>query len=433
MLSSLFRKGEGSALPGLIGLTLNPDMLKSFVPQCKKGIILISATNGKTTTSSLIAHILSSQNYKVIHNMHGSNLMRGIASVFINNADWKGAIDVDYGVFEVDEAALPKAIGQLKPTIIVLNNLFRDQLDRYGELDSLAYKWKKALQSLDKNTTVILNADDPLIASLGTDIPCTVLYYGLQCAVPEKQTHHYGDSVFCPHCLKALSYQTMYYSHLGIWNCPSCKNKNPQQTLTITNIKPTNTTVTVTLKDGTKITTQLHGIYNMYNVAAAYLAATKTEIAQEKIGEAITSFAPAFGRQEMIAIGDKKVYLILSKNPTGFSQSITTVAQMNPQTILFILNDKIADGEDISWIADIDFSPLELTKTTNILSGTRAHDLALRLKYENKAITTLIEPNLQQALEQALEKTNPQETLYIMPTYTAMLEVRKLLTGKTLT
>lgn len=441
----IFKRGSATALPGLVALNLNPHFCVSFSAQFKKGVILISGTNGKTTTASLVARILQDQNNEVIHNVSGSNLLRGIASTFIKKSNLFGQIQADFGVFEIDEAALPNVIRELQPQIIILNNLFRDQLDRYGELDTLAQKWQAVLAKLSPKTNLILNADDPLVACLGKNLSLSKSYYGLRIKNLNKKLHHSADSVFCPTCFSTLTYLQHYYSHIGNWFCPKCHLQSPSLNLTAIQLKIQTSSQEITLSSSLSkkqepiiLQSKLLGLYNVYNLLAAYLTSETLNLDAEKTQQTIFNFEPAFGRQEKLKIDNKEIFILLSKNPTGFTQSLETISNFKPQNILLALNDRIADGEDVSWIADVDFSSLNITSINNLtVSGIRAYDLALRLKYElSQGQSYLqkwrIEPQLEIAIQKALEKTSENEILYILPTYTAMLEIRKILTGKDL-
>ncbi len=436
----LFNRSAGGALPGLIALKIDPQFLVHSKSQFSHGVILISGTNGKTTTTSLLAKVLSDQAFKIVTNPDGSNLVRGIASTLITHLPFSNRKNYDYGVFEVDEAALVQVVNELEPEIVVLTNLFRDQLDRYGELDIIASKWKQVLSDNKAKIKLILNADDPLVASIGQTDSTHNFYYGLETLSKIQTSHHQADSIFCPKCHTQLNYTTIYYSHLGHWNCHKCGNKNPTLTLTTRQIRQiTDKGLEIVTSDKQVIKTKLTGLYNCYNLFAVYLTAQVLGLKSDETIKAIESFTPIFGRQEKLTIDNKTVMILLSKNPTGFSQSIQAIVNDNPQNLLVALNDKIADGEDVSWIADIDFGNLDFTKIKNLtFSGTRAHELALRVKYELPDVGTgrdlslpqIIHPDLKTAIHQALENTPNNETLYILPTYTAMLEIRKILTGK---
>ncbi len=429
-LSRLFNIGNGGTWPGEIALRIDSDILGTLSKKVRRGIILVAGTNGKTTTTLLINQILSQKGLKIVYNDSGANLINGIVSSFIKSSDWKGNIDADWGIFEVDENSLPAAISNFqfpisnknKKLIITLLNLFRDQLDRYGEVDVIAEKWARTLSKLDSNTTLILNADDPQIAYLAINSHAKIKFFGLNDTNSYRRSiEHATDSIYCLKCGGKLTYTGIYYSHIGDWYCSNCGNIRPKLDLS-------------------EYEYPLPGLYNRYNILASVLTARTIGINEKVINEAVLVFKPAFGRQEEMDINGKRVKIFLSKNPAGFNESLRTIISLGASQILFILNDRIPDGRDVSWIWDVDFD--ELPKfITPVVSGDRAYDLALRLKYargvcelSKDAVSEpetpiLIYEKLPEAIKFSLQ-LNKKETLYILSTYSAMLEVRKILSGK---
>lgn len=397
--------GHGSTWPGHIALNSNKNFIKDLLRNSKIKIILIAGTNGKTTTSKLLQSILKEDNKKIILNESGANLLNGIASALILNSSIFGKVKKDFAIFETDENTLPQILKELTPDILVLLNLFRDQLDRYGELDTIASKWKLAIEKLPKKTALILNSNDPLIAYLGNN---KSLYFGLDEKSNISQIQDWADSVFCPKCNSKLEFEKIYFSHIGNWKCLNCGLNAPD----------------IDLK---KVYSPLLGTYNKYNALAAVLTAETLGVSQNIIEKALKNFNPAFGRQEEIKINGKKIKIFLSKNPTGFNESLRTVS--NGKSILLVLNDRIPDGRDVSWIWDVDFENLIKNFRSIVISGDRAYDLALRLKYASSKKFETID-SIEKALKKALENTPQNQTLYIFPTYSAMLETRKILTGK---
>lgn len=410
--SKILNLGNGSTWPGHIALKLDPKFIEKTFKNSNTKIILISGTNGKTTTAKLIETILKNENMKVFTNSSGANLSNGIASALVLNASITGKINKDFAIFEVDENALPKVTKLIEPDYIIALNLFRDQLDRYGELDSISKKWKDAYKEL-KKTTFILNADDPLIAYLGK-YQKSVYYFGLEDkTIGYSSTQHASDSILCPNCSERLTFSTYYFSHLGKWECLNCKLKRPALTISKFSIYP------------------LLGTYSKYNVLASVLLAKKLGISDKKIETALKGFKAPFGRQEEINAYGKKIKMFLSKNPTSFNESLRTINKQNPKNLLIILNDRIPDGTDVSWIWDVDFETLVSNKTKLYLAGDRVYDLALRIKYSgNRNVKDLVFENLEDAIFTGLKNTSISETFYILPTYSAMLEARKYLTGR---
>ena len=411
VLSRKFNLGHGSTWPGHIALKIRPTIIEDILQKSHTEVILIAGTNGKTTTAKILTTILRESGKRVIQNTSGANLLNGIASTVLLNTNPKGALSADYAVFEVDENSLPIVLQHISPKIIIALDLFRDQLDRYGELDSIAKKWNASFRTLTEQTILILNADDPLIAYLAKDVKAKVAYFGLsEKEERQKNLEHAADSIYCPNCGHKLVYEKVYYSHLGIWHCPSCSVKRPHPTLTQSSYP-------------------LPGVYNKYNTLAAVLVAQQLGISQKTIDEALAKVTPAFGRQETLTYKGKSIQLFLSKNPTSMNQSLATISDMKAKNLLLVLNDRIPDGQDVSWIWDIDIERFTKQFTSVTVSGDRTYDMAVRLayaEYEN----IIAEPDLKEAITKAVEQTPSNQTLFILPTYSAMLEVRKILTGR---
>ena len=425
-VSRLLNIGSGGTWPGEMALWIKPDILKEFSSKLSQGSILVVGTNGKTTTTLMIKKILESEGLKVLHNDSGANLLNGVVSTFIQNSSWIGSVKADWGVFEIDENTLPSIISNYpmiqfpnkqKKLIIVFLNLFRDQLDRYGEVDVIAEKWRKALKNLPKDSEIILNADDPQIAYLGKALKAKIIYFGLD--DPKlflKEKEHATDSIFCLNCGARLEYLGLYYSHIGILGCQKCGYKRP---------KP----------EVNEYDDVLPGLYNKYNTLAAAATAKALGISNSQIKQSLRSFSPAFGRQEEFMVNGKKVKIFLSKNPAGFNEALRTVISIGAKSLLFVLNDRIPDGSDVSWIWDVDFEMLS-DNVDIIVSGDRAFDMGLRIKYgmkqfNNETMEQLkIKENLKEAIFESMKKITHGETLYILPTYSAMLGVRKILRGR---
>jgi UDP-N-acetylmuramyl tripeptide synthase len=418
-ISRSLNRGNGSTWPGHIALNINKNFIQDVLSKSNTKIIIVAGTNGKSTTSSMIKAGLDKTSKTVVQNESGANLLNGIASTILLNSDDKGRLPQDIAIFEVDENALLQVLKQITPDYLVLLNLFRDQLDRYGEINTIADNWQKAISNLPKYTKLVLNADDPQIASIPyfLNIPeKQTLYFGLQNnKANTKQPLQAADSVSCPKCSHKLTFETISYSHLGKWKCTNCKLQQPKPDLIDYDSYP------------------LSGTYNKYNTHAAVLVLKDLGITHTQIKEAFENFSPVFGRQEIIPVQEKKVQLFLSKNPTSFNQSFLTIKDLNGQILLLILNDRIPDGRDVSWIWDTDMANIEKFRHI-LLSGDRVYDLALRLKYElgtavyDEKVLTF--EKLKDAIETGIKKTNTNETFYILPTYSAMLDTRKILTGK---
>ncbi len=417
MVRSL-RLGAASVLPGSIARRIEPRLLQLLSKQVKNGVILIAGTNGKTTTSLLLRTILERKGYRVAHNSTGANLENGLITAMLEITNIVGSLDVDYAILEVDENIIPKVLAPIQPRIVLCLNLFRDQLDRYGEVDVISKRWTKVISTLPLETVVIPNADDPTLSLLGQQLPQKVLFFGLN--EPEnylEEIPHAVDSIFCPSCGHSLDYKGVYLSHLGDFHCPKCGFQKSQPELNS--------------NDWSQI---LVGLYNKYNTLAAATAAIELGVDEVTIRETISNFQAAFGRAEELEINGKRVRILLSKNPVGTNETIRVVTQSNDKTTLFVLNDRIPDGTDVSWIWDVDTEKLVERGGTLVVSGDRVYDMALRLRYSEKTpeshFKLIVEEDLRQAIATALENTPDNETLHILPTYSAMLEVREVLIGR---
>lgn len=402
VISSSLGFGAGETWPGEIALMLRPNIARSLAYKLSDGVILVAGTNGKTTTALMAKTILEHIGESVVHNATGANLLNGIVSSFIRNADWLGRVTADVGIFEIDENSLPIVLRYMTPKRILLLNLFRDQLDRYGEVDVIVEKWVHALAQLPRESTLILNCDDPQVSHIGQLVKGDVEYFGLNDRSKYlKIREHATDSTFCPSCGSRLTYDGVYFSHIGVWYCTTCGNTRPKPHVY-------------------KWSSPLPGLYNQYNTLAAVALAKSLKIPDFAIKSALKDFAPAFGRQEEFVFKGKKLKLFLSKNPTGFNASLRTVLEMRAKNLLFVLNDRIPDGRDVSWIWDVDFETIP-KKTKIIVSGDRVYDIALRIKYAG--LEAEVEPNLRKALDGKRDS-------YVLATYSAMLEVRKILKGR---
>jgi lipid II isoglutaminyl synthase (glutamine-hydrolysing) len=422
-LVKMLNLGAASVLPGEISRRLHPRLLSLLFEQVNYGVILVVGTNGKTTTSLLIRKIFEDRGFKVTHNSSGANLINGLITALLVDTKLTGKLETDYAILEVDENILPLVLKDCQPQYILGLNLFRDQLDRYGEVDTIARRWQKAISPLPSETTIILNADDPTLAYLGNQLTQKVLFFGLN----EPQLYlesipHAVDSIYCPNCGYLLHYQGVYLSHLGDYQCPNCGFA----------------------KSKTAINSQewpqiLIGVYNKYNTIAAGLLAETIGIQREDIFETIQNFKAAFGRAEELTIDNKHIRILLSKNPVGMNETIRAVKDIkktqSASTTLLVLNDRIPDGTDVSWIWDVDTETLTNQGGTLIISGDRTYDMALRLQYSeplfnNPNLQLIVQENLAQAISTALAMTSQNETLHILPTYSAMLEVRENLIGR---
>jgi len=434
-LSRRLKAGGGTALPGLVAQRIDPAIVPEMARRLGQGSVIVTGTNGKTTTARLLRGIVRAAGLRVVANRAGSNLMRGIAAALADSANLDGSLPSSgrcIGVFEVDEATVPEAASALAPRLILFTNLFRDQLDRYGEVEHVAAVWRDAVGALGDSATVVLNADDPSVASLAQAIVGRAILYGVEdTSRGLDRLEHAADARWCSACGAELAYATVFYGHLGHWRCPACRVTRPPARVVATRIEPEaeGTRLTIVMPDGeVSALLPLAGLYNAYNGLAAVAAAWALDIAPDAAQRGLDSSTAAFGRQERLMVAGRRVEVILAKNPAGLNEVLRTITADGAQKdVALFLNDDIADGRDVSWIWDVDFELLAGKVRSLTVSGRRAWDMALRLKYAGLDSLSGVEEDAAAALRRALKATPQDATLYVIPTYTAMLKVRELL------
>jgi UDP-N-acetylmuramyl tripeptide synthase len=434
-LSQRLKVGGGTALPGLLAERIDPDIVPEMARRLGQGSLIVTGTNGKTTTARLLRGIARASGLRIVANRAGSNLMRGIAAALAESAGLDGGFPGAkrrLGVFEVDEATVPEAAQALGPRLVLFTNLFRDQLDRYGEVEHVAARWRDALRALDGSTTIVLNADDPSIASLAQAAVGPVLFYGVEdTSHGSERLEHAADARWCSACRSDLTYSTVFYGHLGHWRCTKCRTARPASRVVATRVEsePKGTRLAIAMSGGeVSVRLPLTGLYNAYNALAAVAAAGALGIGGEAVEQGMSSFTAAFGRQERLTVGDRRVQVILAKNPASLNEVLRTITAGGGQKdVALFLNDDIADGRDVSWIWDVDFDLLAGNVRSLAVSGNRAWDMALRLKYAGLNSLPHVDEDSAAALRRALEATPEGADLYVIPTYTAMLQVRELL------
>jgi lipid II isoglutaminyl synthase (glutamine-hydrolysing) len=420
-------RSGGTTAPGRLLLRLSPDALERMSRELEKGSVLVSATNGKTTTAAMIAAGLERAGREVVHNRAGSNMAWGVATALLDAGRRPGQV----GLFEVDEAWLARVARDLRPRLVLLANLFRDQLDRYGELELLADRWAEVVAAAGSSTRFVLNADDPLVADLGRGRG-GVAYYGVaddSQALPGMQ--HAADSKHCRNCGHPYAYEAIYLGHLGRYRCPNCGRERPRPEVAATRVElegMSGSRVELTTPQGAvELRLPLPGLYNVYNAVAAAATLLELGVPLATVGEALEGFAGAFGRVETIPIEGRRVSILLIKNPAGANEVLRTLLLEPGELDLWIaLNDGIADGRDISWVWDADFEVLVGRVRRVTCSGTRAEEMALRLKYAGIDAEIAVERDLAASLDQAVARSSG-ERLFALPTYTALLELRDLL------
>jgi lipid II isoglutaminyl synthase (glutamine-hydrolysing) len=424
-LSRLAGAGGGTTLPGKLLWKLDPGAVDRLAGRLPQGTALVSATNGKTTTSAMAARILG-PSFRLAHNRSGANLVSGVASALL------AARDAELGLFEVDEAALPEVARRLRPRAVCLGNLFRDQLDRYGELELVAKRWRAAVSQLPEGAALVVNGDDPQVGDLAWGRARAVAF-GLddpRHASPELQ--HAADSKWCIRCGTPYAYAAAYIGHLGEYRCPSCGHGRPSLGIAARAIELKgleSVSFELVMPEGSRrIELAVPGLYNVYNALAAAGLTRALGMELDAIVAGLQGFAAAFGRFERIALGDRTLLVLLIKNPAGANEVIRTlVAGGPPRLLLVALNDEIADGRDVSWIWDVDFEPLLGSLERLVATGERAAELALRFKYAGMPASAIeVIPSLENALDRGLELTPADGELVALPTYTAMLALRAL-------
>jgi UDP-N-acetylmuramyl tripeptide synthase len=430
-LSRRSGRGGGTTLPGRLLVRMAPDAIERLAAQLDRGSIVVSSTNGKTTTAGMISEVLRADGRRPVHNRAGSNMHWGVATALLER-------DGDEGLFELDEAWLPHVAPQLRPRLLVLGNLFRDQLDRYGELERLADGWAELVARLEGSSEFALNADDPLIADLGRDKELRrrpgVTYFGIEDesqALPELQHAH--DAKHCRRCGAPYVYDRAFVGHLGHYTCPNCDADRPAPDIAATGIELhgiSGSRVHITTPQGDlDLDLPLPGLYNVYNALAAVTAGLRSGVSLERIGQGLKSMRAVFGRVETIEVADKALSILLIKNPAGANEVLRTLRLESTNggiDLWLALNDRIADGRDVSWIWDADFELLADGVRRVVCAGTRAPEMALRLKYAGwpQDSIEVIEP-IEQSLDEAVSGTPGR--LFALPTYTALLELRTLL------
>jgi lipid II isoglutaminyl synthase (glutamine-hydrolysing) len=417
------RGGGATTLPGKVVLQSEPRALRLLARRMPEGCVLVSGTNGKTTTASMIAAILRAAGLDVVHNRAGSNMHWGVATAMLEQ---RGEI----GVFEVDEAWLPILAMELSPRLIVLGNLFRDRLDGYGELDALATAWRAMLAG-GARTTLVLNADDAVVASLGST-PSErgrhpTFFFGVEDRAQDlPETEHTADSIRCPVCDEPLFFDARLLSHLGHYRCEACGAKRPRPAIKADEVVfdgLSGSSFSIDAQTGKlDLSLGLPGLYNVYNALAATGAALALGVEPASISPALKAFAPVFGRGERIQAGATTLLILLMKNPAGANELLRTLSRdaSSGLDLLMALNDGPADGRDVSWIWDADFEVLRSRVRRVVCTGGRAAELALRLKYAGWPLSRMVvDDDLPSALDQGL--TEAPDRLIVLPTYSALL------------
>ena len=421
-----FSKSSGTSLPGIVAFKLDKDFLSNIAYFCDKKIITITGTNGKTTTSGLIATILNEYHQKVLHNQQGANMPQGIAAALA--VGLKTNKKADYFVLETDEAYLENIYSKLNADYLVITNLFNDQMDRHGGTNSIAKKIKTAIDK-NPNLEIVLNADDVMLKTLYTKNTITYGFNKIELDKDLKLSPQDTNTIYCT-CGQKLDFSQKFYAHIGHYQCP-CGYKRPTPKINA-NAKILADKTLMEIEYNSKkleISIKLCGIYNAYNALAAIAIALELGIDAQTIQNAFDKFNSSFGRANKIKFNDKNLYIQMIKNPAGATEGIKIANIDNNSNILIMINDEYSDGRDLSWLWDVDFSILKNYSNKIFVSGKRANDIALSLKYCDFPVNKIIiEENIETALNLALENTTKENTLYALPCYSAMVELKEILT-----
>jgi UDP-N-acetylmuramyl tripeptide synthase len=433
-LSRCLRQGGGTTLPGRVARAIEPEVMGRVAQRLASGSVIVAGTNGKTTTAHLLAHMMRAVGHRPVHNRAGANLAAGIASALVEHADLRGRTRGDLGIFEVDEATVPRVVPQLAPQVAVFTNLFRDQLDRYGEIDYIAGLWRSAGAALPSSLVSVANADDPLVYEAVRGLPGRLVTFGIEderYALPALE--HTAEARYCYRCGTPFQYAVTYFGHMGRYRCPSCGVCRPIPDVVARDLDlagPDGGALTLDAgpSGAARVRTVLPGLYNVYNILAAATAALQLGAPLPRLAAALETFAPAFGRAERMRVDGREIQMLLVKNPAGFNEVLRTMLGTGPLPILLIaINDRIADGRDVSWLWDVDVEMLAGQVTRVITSGLRAEDMAVRLVYAGVPEEAIeVERAYDRALRRALDGA-ASGRLFVVPTYTAMLAIRAVL------
>lgn len=432
-------RGRGTALPGYAARLLAPRILLKLSGMVRKKIIVVMGTNGKTTTNNLLCRTLEAQGNKVVCNQLGANMQNGIVSAFALAADRNGRIDAEYACIEVDELAAAEVLPVLRPDCIVLTNIFRDQLDRYGEIDIICRKMKEAIQTVP-NAVLVINCDDIFSYALSCECQNPTVLYGIEeHAFPDMASEGFPDSLFCRFCGKRLSYDFFHYGHLGIWHCPHCGAERPSPACTATDIRfgeePYGCEdavhycscheMTSFYVGGQLLTAKTGACYSVYNILAAYTALSAVHAGTDAFAETVWQFDYGNQREEEFFIDGARVRLYLAKNPVGFQQKLALLQRdAAPKDIIVQINDNAQDGKDVSWLWDINFSSFAKLHAAKILTaGLRRYDMQLRLKYED--VPCEATEDIEAAVRRLAEEGT--KNIYIISNYSGLYEINRLL------
>ena len=413
---------QGVTWAGKIALKIYPQILTELSKEVRKGIFVVCGTNGKTTTNNMLCAALEAEGQKVVCNHTGSNMLNGVVAAFALGAGINGHIDADYACIEVDEASTRHIFPRMKPNYMVMTNLFRDQLDRYGEIDITMNILEEMIRTVP-DMKLIVNGDDALSAYMAMDSGNPCVYYGISRPVMKNETNEIREGRFCKKCGERLQYSFYHYSQLGDYQCPKCGFKRPVPDYDAEDVK-VGDQLSFSV-EGKRIVANYRGFYNVYNILAAYAGIRTAGFRAEHFMDMLKNFNPENGRMEQFRIKGAGVTLNLAKNPAGFNQNISAVMQdTNPKDVIIAINDNAQDGIDISWLWDVDFDRLGEDSIRSVtVSGIRCQDMRLRLKYVD--IPSILESDVEKAVRDRV--ADGTGNLYVLVNYTALFSTRNIL------
>ena len=432
----LLNIGGGASLPGAIARRIDPLVLRNVAAASGARKAMVTGSNGKTTTCRMLAALAQAGGIRVTQNRSGANLLQGLTSAAVREADLLGRIDTQLLLLEVDEATMRRAVPEVVPDMILITNIFRDQLDRFGELYSMARMLEAAVETLPAKASAVLNGDDPLVASFAPGASARRLFYGLRAEdVGAEVPEHSADTIRCVRCQHALSYRRVYLSHLGDYECGRCGEARPDLDIAVTQVETSpdgGSDITAETPAGTlRLHVPLPGLHNVYNTAAALAGAFALETLEpDSARGALAGLRPPFGRLEEIRTDCHRVILSFVKNPTSYNATLRQILQQpGRKHVLAAHSNTVVDGEDFAWLWDVDIEALVPDLASLVISGTRAEEVALRMKYAGAGLTTdmRVIPGRQAALDAALARVAPGEPLYILAGYTPMREFRSIM------
>lgn len=414
---------QGVTLAGKIALSIYPPILSELAKEIRKDIFVVCGTNGKTTTNNLLASVIKAGGNKVVCNSTGSNMLNGVVSSFVLSAKMNGHLDADYACIEIDEASTVRVFPHFKPDYMVLTNLFRDQLDRYGEIDITMNLLAKAMK-MAPDMKLLVNGDDSLSTFLAQENDNRYSTYGISEQVYyDQNSNEIREGRFCKRCGEKMEYNFYHYSQLGDYHCPKCGFKRPQPDFDASDIDMSHGLAFRI--NNFSVKANYRGFYNIYNILAVYGAASLAGVSLENFNQILGDYTPQFGRNELFEINGAKVMLNLAKNPAGFNQNIGAVmTDTAPKDIIILINDNSQDGTDVSWLWDVDFDRLKDANAASItVSGIRCQDMRLRLKYVD--IPSALEPDMEKAIREKIE--NGTKNLYLLVNYTGLYATHNIL------